>query len=72
MSPISARITTSLPYANRKGVSLVGVLAVARYAHSTLGSSSSHTLCPLELSLDDFEQGLICDLNLSVGLKVGG
>ena len=27
---------------------------------------------PLEPSLDDFEQGLVCDLNFSVGLKVGG
>ena len=26
---------------------------------------------PLELSLDDLKQGSVCDLNLSVGLRVG-
>ena len=31
-----------------------------------------YTLCPFEPSLDDFKQGLIRDLNLPVGLRVGG
>ena len=31
-----------LPYARQKGVSPVGVRAVVRYAHNTLGSSSDH------------------------------
>ena len=40
MSPTSAGMTASVLYASRNGVSLVGVLAVVRYAHRTLGSSS--------------------------------
>ena len=73
MSPTSARITASLPYASRNGVSHVGVLAVVLYAHSTLGSSSSHTpFAPLEPSLDNFKQESVPDLNLPVGLMVGG
>ena len=73
MSPTSARITASLPYASRNGVSHVGVLTVVLYAHSTLGSSSNHTpFASLESSLDNFKQGLVLDLNLTVGLKVGG
>ena len=72
MSPTSARITASLPYASRNGVSYVGVLAVVLYAHSTLGSSFSHTpFAPLEPSLDNFKQGSVLDLNLPVGLMVG-
>ena len=56
MSPTSARITASLPYASRNGVSHVGVLAVVLYAHGTLGSSSSHTpFTPLDSSLDNFK-----------------
>ena len=56
MSPTSARITASLPYASRNGVSHVGVLAVVLYAHSMLGSSSSHTpFAPLDPSLDNFK-----------------
>ena len=35
-------MTASLPYARQKGVSPVGVRAVVRYAHNTLGSSSDH------------------------------
>ena len=34
------RMTASAPYASRNGVSPVGVLAVVRYAHKTLCSSS--------------------------------
>ena len=30
-----------------------------------------YNLCPLELNLDDFKQGSVCDLNLSVSLRVG-
>ena len=30
------------------------------------------TICPLELSLDDFKQGLICNFNLPICLRVGG
>ena len=40
MSPTSAGMTGSLPYASQNGVSPVGVLAVVQYAHRTLGSSS--------------------------------
>ena len=40
MSPTSAGITASLPYASQNGVSPVGVLAVVQYAHKMLGSSS--------------------------------
>ena len=40
MSPISAGITTSLPYASQNGVSPVGVLAVVLYAYRMLSSSS--------------------------------
>ena len=40
MSPTSARIIASLPYASRNGVSPMGVLAVVQYAHRMLGSSS--------------------------------
>ena len=40
MSPTSAGMTASLPYARRNGVSLVGVLVVVQYAHRTLGNSS--------------------------------
>ena len=72
MSPSSARITVSLLYASRNGVSHVDVLTVVLYAHSTLGSSSSHTPFTLiEPSLDNFKQGLVLDLNLLVGLTVG-
>ena len=31
-----------------------------------------YTLCPIEPSLDHLEQGLVCNLNLSIGLRVGG
>ena len=73
MSPTLTRITASLPYASRNGVSYVGVLTVVLYAHSTLDSSSSHTpFAPLEPSLDNFKQGSVPDLNLPVGLTVGG
>ena len=44
MSPISAKIIALLPYASQNGVSLVGVLAVVRYAHKMLGSSSGQIL----------------------------
>ena len=40
MRPISAGMTASAPYVSRNGVSPVGVLAVVRYAHKTLGSLS--------------------------------
>ena len=53
-------------------VSLVGVLVVILYAHSMLGNSSGHiTFFPLESSLNNFEQGSVRDLNLSVYLRVG-
>ena len=39
MSLISTGMIASLLHASRNGVSLVGVLAVVRYAHRTLGSS---------------------------------
>ena len=62
-----------LPYASQNGVSLVGVMAVVLYAHSTLGNSSGHIpFASLKPSLDDFEQGSVHNLNLSVGLRVGG
>ena len=39
VSPTSAGMIMSLLYASRNSISLVGVLAVVRYAHRTLGSS---------------------------------
>ena len=42
MSLTSTGITASLLYTSRNNVSLVGVLVVVLYAHSTLGSSSGH------------------------------
>ena len=39
MSLTSAGIIASLPYASRNDVSLVGVLSVVLYAHSTLDNS---------------------------------
>ena len=66
-------ITASLPYASQNGVSHIGVLTVVLYTHSTLGSSSSHTpFAPFKPSLDNFKQGSVPDLNLPVGLTVGG
>ena len=40
MSPTSAGMTASLPYASQNGVSPISLLAVVWYAHKTLGSSS--------------------------------
>ena len=40
VSPTSAGMIMSLLYASRNNISPVGVLAVVRYAHRTLGSSS--------------------------------
>ena len=40
---ITVGMTASLPYASLKGVSLVGVLTIIRYAHRTPGSSSGYT-----------------------------
>ena len=45
---IFASITASTPYVREKGVSLVDLLGVIRYAHKTLGNSSAHL--PLEPS----------------------
>ena len=42
MSLTSARMTASLPYASRNGVSPIGVFVVVQYAHKTLDSSSDH------------------------------
>ena len=56
-------------FPSRNGVYPIGVLAVILYAHSTLGNSSGHI--PFK-SLDDLEQGSVRNLNLSVGLRVGG
>ena len=39
----SAGMTASLPYANLKGVSPVGVLTIVLYTHKTPGNSSGHT-----------------------------
>ena len=51
---------------------VVGVLAVILYAHSTLGNSSGHIpFTPSSRVLNDFEQGLVHNLNLSIGLRVG-
>ena len=63
-------MTASLPYASRNGVSPVGVFAVVCYAHWQLVLPD--TLCPLELGLDDFEQGSVRDFNLPIGLWVCG
>ena len=64
-------MTASLPYASQNGVSPVGLLAVVWYAHKTLGSSSGQMpFAPL--SLDDLEQGSVCNLYLFVGPRVGG
>ena len=72
MSPTFAGIIPSLSYASQNGVSLVGVLVVVLYAHSTLGKLFRlYTLCPFELSLDNFKQGSVYDFNLFVGLRVG-
>ena len=72
MNPTSTGMISLLPYASRNGVSLVGVMAVVLYAHSTLGNSSGHIpFAPLKPSLDDFEQGSVRDLNLPIGLWVG-
>ena len=73
MSPTSAGMTISLPYISQNGVSPVGVLAVILYAYSTLGNSSGHIpFTPLKPSFDDLKQELVRDLNLSIGLRVGG
>ena len=42
MSPILAGMIASFLYVSLNGVSLVGVLAVILYTHSTLGNSSGH------------------------------
>ena len=56
VSPTSARMTASLSYASRNGVSPVGVLAIILYAHSTLGNSSGHIpFTHLSRVLNDFE-----------------
>uniref|UniRef100_A0A2N9FV36 Uncharacterized protein n=1 Tax=Fagus sylvatica TaxID=28930 RepID=A0A2N9FV36_FAGSY len=44
VNPISTGITASVPKVSLKGVYFVGVLTVVRYAHNTLGSSSTHIL----------------------------
>ena len=60
MSPNSAGMIASLPYANRNGVFSIGVLGVVLYAYNTLSTSSSHTpFAPLSqvliiLSKDQF------------------
>ena len=66
-------MTASLLYVSRNGVSPVGALAVVLYAHSMLGNSSGHMpFSPLEPSLDNLEQGLVRDFDLSISLRVGG
>ena len=67
MSPTSAGMIVSLPYASRNDVSLVGVLLVVWYAHRTFGSSSDQIpFAPLSrvlmiLSKDQFVTS-ICPL----------
>lgn len=41
-STTSTVITSSAPYISEKGVSPVGIHGAVRYAHSTVGSSSTH------------------------------
>ena len=40
--PTSTSITASVPKVKEKGVSQINLLGVVWYAHSTLGSSSTH------------------------------
>ena len=46
MSPTSAGMTASLPYASQNGVSPVGVLAAVLYAYKMLGNSFGHIPLP--------------------------
>lgn len=59
-------MTSSLPNARRNGVSPVGVRAVVLYAHKGHGCSSGH------IPFAQFEQGSVGDLNVPIGLWVGG
>ena len=57
---ISAGITASAPYVREKGVSLVDLLGVVRYAHRTLGNSSAHLpLEPFNLFFNPFTIALL-------------
>ena len=57
---ISAGITASAPYVREKGVSLVDLLRVVRYAHRMLGNSSAHMpLEPFNLFFNPFTIALL-------------
>ena len=73
MSPTSAGMTGSLPYASRNGVSPVGVPAVVLYAYSILGSSSSHTpFAPSSQILMILSKDRFVTSTYPVGLRVSG
>ena len=73
MSLTSAGMIASLPYVSQNGVSPIGVLVVALYAYSMLGSSSGHIpFAPSSRVLIILSNNRFLTSTCPVSLGVGG